>query len=84
MSVLIVVKQLCGAPSKEYKMIKRKDDTWTTIQCRNCMNCYKVLNDRFQIKQQCPYCHRKIDLNDKHSEPTETIQESMAAAERES
>ena len=59
-------------------MIKRKDDQWTTIQCRNCMDCYKVLNGKFQIKQQCPYCSRVIDLDDKHPAPSEPIKEAMA------
>jgi len=51
-------------------MIKKIDDQWTTVQCKNlderngrvCNLCFKVLNDRFALTQQCPYCLGKIDL----------------------
>lgn len=51
-------------------MIVRRDDQWTTVQCKNlvgdngeiCDLCFKVLNDRFALTQQCPYCLGKIDL----------------------
>jgi len=53
-------------------MIKRIDSQWTTIQCKNlisddgklCDLCFKVLNGRFALTQQCPYCLGKIDLRD--------------------
>ena len=51
-------------------MIIRKDEQWTTIQCKNlvaddgrkCNLCFKVLNGRFALTQQCPYCLGSIDL----------------------
>ena len=51
-------------------MIVIKDETCTTIQCKNlvgdngetCDLCFKVLNNRFALIQQCPYCLAKIDL----------------------
>jgi hypothetical protein len=53
-------------------MIIRSDDVWTTIQCKNpvtddgklCNLCFKVLNGRFALVQQCPYCLGKIDLHE--------------------
>ena len=53
-------------------MIIRIDDVWTTIQCKNlklddgtlCDLCFKVLNNRFALVQQCPYCLQKIDLHE--------------------
>lgn len=64
-------------------MIKRTDDVWTTIQCKNlvgddgkkCDLCFKVLNDRFALTQQCPYCLGKIDLRPwVKEEPAEIIE----------
>lgn len=46
------------------KIIKRVGGQWTTIQCLNCKNCYKVLTGKFALTQQCPYCLMKIDLYD--------------------
>ena len=45
-------------------MIKRKDDTWTTIQCPNCNDCYKVLNNKAHWQQSCPYCSNLIELQE--------------------
>lgn len=47
-------------------MILRKDDTWTTIQCKQpkCGLCFKVLNDRFAMGQTCPYCLQPISLHE--------------------
>jgi len=51
-------------------MIKRKDATWTTIQCDNvkdedgekCDLCFKVLNDRHALVLCCPYCIQPVDI----------------------
>ena len=43
-------------------MIKRKDDQWTTIQCQNCKDCHKVLNDKHMRALLCPYCGTTIML----------------------
>jgi len=53
-------------------MIKREDETWTTIQCNNlkgdngekCDLCFKVLNDRFALVVWCPYCLQPIDMHE--------------------
>ena len=53
-------------------MIIRTDDVWTTVQCKNlkedngklCDLCFKVLNNRFALTQQCPYCLQEINLRD--------------------
>jgi ribosomal protein S27E len=45
-------------------MIKRKDDTWSTIQCQNCGNCHKVLKDIHMRALLCPYCGTTITLSE--------------------
>jgi len=43
-------------------MIKRRGETWTTIQCQKCKDCFKVLNDRHLVMMQCPYCDSRIQV----------------------
>jgi hypothetical protein len=82
-------------------MIIRSDDVWTTVQCKNavgpneesCDLCFKVLNGRFALVQQCPYCLGKIDLHgcihkegpkaaaEKTNRPYTTFGEDSSAAE---
>ena len=41
-------------------MIKRKGETWTTVQCQKCKDCFKVLNDRHLVVMKCPYCNSDV------------------------
>jgi ribosomal protein S27E len=43
-------------------MILHNDHQWTTIQCTNCEDCHKVLNDKFMRAVLCPYCGTTLML----------------------
>ncbi len=67
-------------------MIVRIDYQWTTIQCKNlvsddgkiCDLCFKVLNNRFALIQQCPYCLGEIDLVDWAREEAKKLGQELA------
>lgn len=44
-------------------MIIRSGDQWTTIQCPQCKDCHKVLNDKHMRVVSCPYCGHTIELS---------------------
>jgi ribosomal protein S27E len=59
-------------------MIKRKGTQWTTIQCQNCKDCHKVLNDKHMRAVLCPYCGTTIMLS-KGSTPQVNSLEDLKA-----
>jgi ribosomal protein S27E len=61
-------------------MIKRKDDTWSTIQCQNCGNCHKVLKDIHMRALLCPYCGTTITLSEGITHRTRATQGIQEAA----